>query len=1246
MDCNSVTNQHKLQHDGTAQNARPMPGLQPGHVLVEEHGLADWIVFARGYARFLQYYDLENQASGDWTAFWGHNPALLLANLAAAQVDWFREETRLIFIALQKLDNQSDTLLLQQNFRRLFDAVATLAMRMDQHIRRLPDELPIKTTLNNLVRTSLAPALKNWMGWQKKAALFAPPLLQPGDAALLERVRQMQVLGEGVQEADWVWANYDFSALWWGGAADWAALVGEVDAGVLAGAYDQVYGNPLLLTTVEQRINFALRHFFFANAFEQFLKGFAKMSAEAGAALAALLAQWNRHEPHFALFLAFLRLLSHGKDHLNGLTERHLRFYYNRVLRLSERQNVPSEAFVAFELAKHVDSFLLPAGTALKAGKDALGKEILYSLTEDFVPNKAQVAALQSVFKAPDDPLFYQNLSPELPAYRSNDRRRYFAAPMSNSADGAGAKLQSADGQWHPFGNKTLNAAKQWQMSIPQADIGFAIASNYLYMTEGQRTLRITFNGATALGGKKFKVSLSAEKGWHEGELTALGNQLTWTLDGNHPPIVPYSAKVHGGNFSTGQPLLTCVLLQDDAAVYAYEDLKNQQITSIDLFVEVIGKKKIALSGSTGPLDGAKPFHPFGPAPELGAVFVLGDKELFQKRATATLAFEWKEQYASYGSGGGFFHEHRSVHPYSSFEVLEHGSWAPSASGEMLPLTDITPDTNFSLTDAQLIAPDYGPNNFYTAGATRGFARFRLRGDWGHSLYPAALAEYAKSGTGDAPLPLYDPQLLSLSLRYTASTNIPLHAADAHAAQTGQYFHLHPFGFEEVVPQSASTRLLPLLVPQFASPAPGTLGRDGGEWYIGVKNLVPAQTLSLLVQVAEGSADPLIEKPAQHLRWAYLRHNQWVDFEQEAVADGTNGLLQSGIVRLAVPEDANADNTVLASGLHWFRASVAEAADAVCRVIGVHAQAARARREDRQNDPALDALPLPAGSIGKLQAANSAVKKVEQPYAAFGGKAAESSGPFFTRVSERLRHKDRAIALWDYERIVLEAFPLVHKAKCLNHVRFEQQNGQTIYRELAPGHVTLLVIAQLRNLNAVNPLRPYVSLADLARIEAHLKQRSSCFAQLHVKNPVFEPIQAVFKVKLFPGYDETFYARLLSDEIVRFLSPWAFEAGQDIGFGGKTYRSSLINFVEERPYVDYVLDFKLIHYIGGVAQPDSEVVEPSKQYAILVSADAHLIEVLDAEPPSGVSEDCGCQVSAAAAGAFKPENNLTTNLLR
>src|ERR1041384_3442198 len=138
----------------------------------------------------------------------------------------------------------------------------------------------------------------------------------------------------------------------------------------------------------------------------------------------------------------------------------------------------------------------------------------------------------------------------------------------------------------------------------------------------------------------------------------------------------------------------------------------------------------------------------------------------------------------------------------------------------------------------------------------------------------------------------------------------------------------------------------------------------------------------------------------------------------------------------------------------------------------------------------------------------------------------------------------------------------------------------------------------------------------------------SFFPRLHVRNPQFEEVRVRFNLRLHDGFDETFYKNLLKQAITRFLSPWAFADGGVPSFGGKIYKSVLINFIEDQPYVDYVTDFQLFQDIDGQAESgDLDEVAGSTAVSILVSApaDKHEINVIDegAGAPSG--EACACE---------------------
>jgi hypothetical protein len=85
------------------------------------------------------------------------------------------------------------------------------------------------------------------------------------------------------------------------------------------------------------------------------------------------------------------------------------------------------------------------------------------------------------------------------------------------------------------------------------------------------------------------------------------------------------------------------------------------------------------------------------------------------------------------------------------------------------------------------------------------------------------------------------------------------------------------------------------------------------------------------------------------------------------------------------------------------------------------------------------------------------------------------------------------------------------------------------------------------------------------------------------------------------------YQQLLNIEIEKFLCPWAWEDGAEISFGGKIIKSVLLNFVEERNYVDYVTFFTMDHIIereGNLIKKvitDVEEAVASTSRSVLVS---------------------------------------------
>ncbi|HVY70001.1 MAG TPA: hypothetical protein VHH73_08730, partial [Verrucomicrobiae bacterium] len=656
------------------------------------------------------------------------------------------------------------------------------------------------------------------------------------------------------------------------------------------------------------------------------------------------------------------------------------------------------------------------------------------------------------------------------------------------------------------------------------------------------------------------------------------------------------------------------------------------------------------LASNAGPLDSSKAFLPFGPQPVGGDSLLIGSKEVFSKAgARARFDAEWIKlpgdaANITYGGTG-------NDTPPATLQYLSGGVWKNILTSVNI-FNGITSQVSFPA--LQLIPAD-GAVEYdeafepFSNESSAGFVRLKLNSGFGHKEQQAALTRFliAQAKNPDAtaaPVEPYTPTLQSLQISYTASANTNLTATTdaAFNERTVRFFHLHPFGDAEQHAHLSNGATIYLL-PQFRyvetplDPGAGSGGgslalQNQGEFYVGLEDVAAGQSLSILFQVLEGTTDPLILKPDDHVYFSYLANNTWKAIRRNLVSDSTRQLIQSGLIELAIPADATTTNTLLPAGFIWLRFSVEEAADAVCKLLAVSPQAALVTYQAGPlNSPDFPANPLPAGTISKLKEPRSAVKKVQQPYPSFQtGRGGETGQWFDIRVSERLRHKDRAITIWDYERLTLEAFPRIHKVKCLSHTKLvadPDHPGQLLYSELAPGHVLVITIPDLTNRNDANPLRPYTSADLLAGVRDYLQARTSCHAKVIAANPLFEELRMEFSVTLRKGHnDASFYRDQLQREITEYLTPWAFGSAADIQFGGKVYKSALINFVEERPYVDFLTDVKLFHKAGDTAveSGDLEEVTASTARSVLVSAPAshHNITVLLPGDALPVTEEC------------------------
>lgn len=1178
-DCSSTLDPGGLVRAGADRANRVIGALDPASVPVDERRMEHGMVFGAAFAAHLKYFGLDDRhvANDNWQRFFQTEHSALIAAAAISDIDDYRS---FVLARFRTLDDPplaptpDDDDAMVRALLDIFDAVGTLAERLETLREILPAGNALRAVITNLIGGQLGAMLTRLIGCYRAGQALAVLPTTPAQAADLVVMNQPAlsfVSIIGAEHRDWVGR--------WTGHTD----PSTIDPGEFTGYYGPQ-------SAMSERAHHLATHNLFRVATDAFLTALARVTGDARAAIVESVSSGGL-EPHYALFVAFLRLLEYTREDLNEFSGKHLEFYYRDVLGLVERPAQPQHAHVVVQLAKQVQAHRVPEGALIKAGKDASGADRHFEVDRDLVANEGAVTRIARM---------YRNRVSE-PS--TTDKSVIFAEFVDTTAE-----------SWHPFVEKQLLAGGQ-SIKMARGRVGFAIASHYLWMAEGARTIDVKFSfepgSLDKLDTLTFRSLLTTADGWLEGEATVGSGSLHIDVNADAPAVTPYDVKVHGEYpFTTAMPVLI-VLPKSDTSGSDYAALESLKITGVTVDVNVKGLRTLALSNDHGPVDSSKPFLVFGAAPQEGSSLVIGSKEVCQKRPTeVSVAMDIPIAPV--------------VHPSGSMETtlqwLSKGKWVNAYENvlveEGLFWFGEQPD------DAAVGAPDLTANTPYSTASRSGYIRLRLTAGFGTDLYPVALARWIASRSDGEPTPTAPvlPFAESLSLNYVASQGISLSTSGKGAE--GQFFHVTPFGHLE--PRAVSTNKPVPLFPQFRTDGTPSVG----ELYLGISGLRVPQDVSLLFQVVDGTADPLTIKPDPHIFWSYLHDGNWTMLRSNTVADGTRGLVQSGIVTISMPAEATTEHTVLPSGVHWLRLSVTEGADAVCRVLAVRAQAMSATAVTTA-DAEGAAADLPPGTLTKLDPPAAAVKSIEQPYSAFGGRPRESPAAYRTRVSERLRHKDRAVALWDYEHIVLEQFSSIYQVRCLNHTRYEPDSkGTGIYRELAPGHVTVVTIPHVVVPDQRDPLRPYTSMRILSEIETFLGARMNCFTRLHVRNPQFEPVRVDLRVRFRDGFDESYYLERLRQDITGFLSPWAFHSEVRPTFNGRIRKSVLIDFMDERTYVDYITDVRLFHRPPGQEEdgPDLEEVTGSRAISILVSvpADQHTVVAIHDRDRVDMAAGCGC----------------------
>ncbi|QHI37227.1 hypothetical protein IMCC3317_26050 [Kordia antarctica] len=338
------------------------------------------------------------------------------------------------------------------------------------------------------------------------------------------------------------------------------------------------------------------------------------------------------HFPDTILLRTFTSLLKIYQGQLNSLSEKHLKFYYDDILKQAPKSVSPDTVFAASNLAKKTANFQLLKNTVFTAGLDAEKQAILFETTKNVWLNPAKIANTYT--------LFQQNVH----TYHSELYLQKLPPVNVIAKDEAGAIKT-----WKTFGSQPDSTIKPNKMAI-------AFGSPLLYLTEAASRV-ITFNFTltsstfTEIIKQGTSFYLSTEKAWFEIPASQVVRNfttpdyklpltidrtltMTITLQPTDPVIAAFTKNPDG--YTSDWPLFKMQFSE-------FENLANPpKIKTLTIDVSVNGLQNFALYTDLGMLNAKKPFQPLGPTPAVNQNFMVGSAEIFSKPTNSfTLTIDW-----------------------------------------------------------------------------------------------------------------------------------------------------------------------------------------------------------------------------------------------------------------------------------------------------------------------------------------------------------------------------------------------------------------------------------------------------------------------------------------------------------------------------------------------------------------------------------------------------------------------------
>jgi hypothetical protein len=1185
--------------------------LNPDNFKIDQREILDSIILIKEYSKRINFYDKNNKIDQTWHEMLKSDESFLIAEISNFPINSFNTN-RLQLI--QRYDEGFSLLEKTVIFNEFFNSTLSLFESINKWY--------VEALTNNLSQESSKIELELEAAIQNKLS----PLLCEFITLSLEFIKS------GLIENSAKLSLNNFSTIW---KLSISPIGESEEASINENELNFAFKKIILIFNPTFEILFNIvsksKKLFFKSLYEN-----------------------DNHKAHIGLLFSFLELIKHVRADLNTITKKHLDLYYKEILKLSYLPSTPKSIFVTMEIDENVDSINLAEKAKIKVGQKDDGEDIIFLTDEEIQLNNTKLSHISTFFLSENNVFQYDS--------RFNLISGLYSKTFASSIEEV-ERFNNDNSNFSSLGEEQSFYIAD-DMNMKKSDIGFILASPAFVLSKSDRKIDIDFKftmeSITFLSdlildisqnrnihdevmfdeifANAFTIQYTSEEKWVDIADYKVIAPLDWTsgsirisfkLNKAYPDFVPYDHDVHQLHIDTLQPLLKFTINQD-SFYNPYSFLNGMKLLSININVKVENLKKLNCFINTENVDSNSEFEIFGPTPKLGSNMVIGTDEIFNKKITQlSVAWQYSNLAVLEGSLKEYYQEYDMDIDNDSFKMkvsaLSNFNYSENSDSNLVfdvfdKTLDGEIDENRIVANIDVEALDIRPNfnlkfdalENYSNDLETGFLKFELispKFGFGFDIFDKvytrnsqkSISSQLKKGVPEIVKPPNDPfspLIQNLSLSYESKSTLNFDQVTFYEndkTEPNALYLTSPYGIENIF--TSKLALSDTLVKSF---------KYEGELVLGFEGFTPHSKLNLLFEILKSENQNY--EVSREIDWYYSSAEGWKLFQSEDILyDQTMNLMKTGVLCFKCPTDLSDKQTVFNEAKMFIKACSKSKSNrfSLIRSIRTNSVSASEIIDETSEQETKDIMPYAAeGFLEPIEG----VIGLTQYLASFKGKNRESDLDFYRRSSELLRHKNRPVTKWDFEKFILGKFDWLSHVKC-----FTINNADYHF------NMKILCIKKIEKQQNFDNIK--LSAAEKSEIKGFLRKYTSPFSNVEIINPVFEDLWIKCKVS-FKNISNGKGIQKLNTDFFNFACSWIYEPKLKHRIGEKIKKLDIINFLSSRDYVSYITGISIIHIKkledGSQVVLDSaadtvnnDFLQPGFAWSLIIPKHSHKIDILE-----------------------------------